>query len=235
MLFQLYLLTTGASIATDAITLVDLFKRLKKEGYVINKEKGSNEQETLKSLIVVLSTIALPGYNAYFSYKFRTEADAKYELIKETLIERGLIREMTFEDIYRESSSFEPTLEDVVKALKDVVAQKTVEGYNTVSSKVESTVADLKENEKVQGALSAIDKKRKELLIKKELIKLEIQRAKEEAKAKANDPEAIDNLKKAYEENIRAWAKRIFNGSTGLDDDTLDEDKNNGQEGPKKR
>ena len=146
MLFQLYLLTTGASIATDAITLVDLFKRLKKEGYVINKEKGSNEQETLKSLIVVLSTIALPGYNAYFSYKFRTEADAKYELIKETLIERGLIREMTFEDIYRESSSFEPTLEDVVKALKDVVAQKTVEGYNTVSSKVESTVADLKEN-----------------------------------------------------------------------------------------
>ena len=64
---------------------------------------------------------------------------------------------------------------------------------------------------------------------------MEIQRAKEEAKAKANDPEAIDNLKKAYEENIRAWAKRNFNGSTGLDDDTLDEDKNNGQEGPKKR
>jgi len=208
MLFQLYLLTTGASIATDAITLVDLFKRLKEDGYVINKDTEKSSEETLQSLIVILSTTALPGYNAYFSYKFRTEADKQYEAIKEALIEKGAIREMTLEEILGEKNSFEPTPEEVMNALKGAIAQKATEGYNTVTSKVESTVADLKENETVQSALSAIDKKRQELLIKKELIKMAIQRAKEEAERKAMNSE---------------------------EDYNKDDDKSNSQEGPKKR
>ena len=208
MLFNLYLLTTGASIATDAITLVDLFKRLKDDGYVINKDTEKSSEETLQSLIVVLSTIALPGYNAYFSYKFRNEADKQYEAIKEALIEKGAIREMTWEEILGEKKSFEPTPEEVMNALKGAIAQKATEGYNAVASKVESTVGELKENEKVQGALSAIDKKRKELLIKKELIKMAIQRAKEEAERRAMNSE---------------------------EDYNKDDDKSNSQEGPKKR
>ena len=224
MLFNLYLLTTGASIATDAITLVDLFKRLKEDGYVINKDTEKSSEETLQSLIVVLSTIALPGFNAYFSYKFRNEADKQYEAIKAALIEKGAIREMTWEEILGEKKSFEPTHEEVMNALKGAIAQKATEGYNAVAGKVESTVAELKENEKVQGALSAvaelkenekvqgalsaIDKKRQELLLKKELIKMAIQRAKEEAERRAMNSE---------------------------EDYNKDDDKSNSQEGPKKR
>ena len=128
MLFNLYLLTTGASIATDAITLVDLFKRLKEDGYVINKDTEKSSEETLQSLIVVLSTIALPGFNAYFSYKFHNEADKQYEAIKEALIEKGAIREMTWEEILGEEKSFEPTHEEVMNALKGAIAQKATEG-----------------------------------------------------------------------------------------------------------
>ena len=94
MLLNIYLISTGACLAVDTISIMALLNKMKREGYeIVNSKKSFSE--VIRDCLKIAGYVAVPVFNVILSATMLFLSDEKTDELFKEMYRKGIITKKT--------------------------------------------------------------------------------------------------------------------------------------------
>ena len=94
MLLNIYLISTGACLAVDTISMLAILNKMKREGYeIVNSKKSFSE--VIRDCLKIAGYVAVPVFNVILSATMLFLSDEKTDELFKEMYRKGIITKKT--------------------------------------------------------------------------------------------------------------------------------------------